>query len=75
VVITDGLDQLSSALLVGDIQGIRHYSRKLSLIADTYGMYTLADMARCFRVAWEDGDMEAAAQIVEEMRAESARAI
>jgi len=31
-------------------------------------------MARCFRAAWEEGDLEAAAQIVEEMRVEASRA-
>lgn len=72
-IISTGLNQLSDALLHGDVQAIRTGSRHLSAVADRYGMHTLADMARCFRAAWEEGDVEAAAQIVEEMRAEAAR--
>ncbi len=67
------LNGISEALLHGDVQAIRSGARALSGIADRYGMHTLADMARCFRAAWEEGDVEAAAQIVEEMRAEAAR--
>ena len=67
------LNDISEALLHGDVQGIRSGARSLSGFADRYGMHTLADMARCFRAAWEEGDVEAAAQIVEEMRAEAAR--
>ena len=55
------------------MQGIRQGSRQLAAIADSYGMHTLADMARCFRAAWEEGDVEAAGQIIEEMRSEAAR--
>ena len=72
-VISAGLNRISDALLHGDVQAIRSGSRELSVVADRYGMHTLADMARCFRAAWEEGDVEAAAQIVEEMRAEAAR--
>ena len=72
-VISAGLNRISDALLHGDVQAIRSGSRELSLVADRYGMHTLADMARCFRAAWEEGDVEAAAQIVEEMRAEATR--
>lgn len=71
--ITEMLNDISEALLHGDVQGIRSGARSLSGFADRYGMHTLADMARCFRAAWEEGDVEAAAQIVEEMRAEAAR--
>ena len=71
--IVEGLNRISEALIRGDVQAIRGGSRELSLIADRYGMHTLADMARCFRAAWEEGDVEAAAQIVEEMRAEASR--
>lgn len=71
--IVEGLNLISQALIQGDVQAIRGGSRELSLIADRYGMHTLADMARCFRAAWEEGDVEAAAQIVEEMRAEASR--
>lgn len=71
--ITEGLNLISDALIHGDVQAIRNGSRELSAIADRYGMHTLADMARCFRAAWEEGDVEAAAQIVEEMRVESSR--
>lgn len=70
---TERLNGISSALIRGDVQAIRGGARALSAIADRYGMHTLADMARCFRAAWEEGDVEAAAQIVEEMRAEIAR--
>ena len=72
-IINTGLNLLAEALLHGDVQAIRSGSRELSAVADRYGMHTLADMARCFRAAWEEGDVEAAAQIVEEMRAEAAR--
>ena len=71
--IVEGLNRISEALIHGDVQAIRAGSRELSATADRYGMHTLADMARCFRAAWEEGDVEAAAQIVEEMRAEAAR--
>ncbi len=71
--VSEGVNRISDALIRGDAQAIRQASRELSAIADRYGMRTLADMARCFRAAWEEGDVEAAAQIVEEMRAESAR--
>ena len=71
--IMEGLNRISEALIQSDVQAIRGGSRELSAIADRYGMHTLADMARCFRAAWEEGDVEAAAQIVEEMRAEAAR--
>ena len=71
--IVERLNHISEALIQGDVQAIRGGSRELSAIADRYGMHTLADMARCFRAAWEEGDVEAAAQIVEEMRAEAAR--
>lgn len=71
--IVEGLNRISDALLHGDVQAIRSGSRALSSIADRYGMHTLADMARCFRAAWEEGDVEAAAQIVEEMRTEASR--
>ena len=71
--IMEGLNRISDALLHGDVQAIRNGSRALSSIADRYGMHTLADMARCFRAAWEEGDVEAAAQIVEEMRTEASR--
>ena len=70
---TERLNGISDALIRGDVQAIRGGARELSAIADRYGMHTLADMARCFRAAWEEGDVEAAAQIVEEMRAEIAR--
>ena len=72
-IVSEGLNRISEALLHGDVQAIRSGSRELSAVADRYGMHTLADMARCFRAAWEEGDVEAAAQIVEEMRAEAAR--
>jgi hypothetical protein len=68
-----GLDFVSAALADFDVQGIRQGSRQLAAIADSYGMHTLADMARCFRAAWEEGDIEAAGQIIEEMRSEAAR--
>lgn len=71
--INEGLNRIAEALIHGDVQAIRNDSRELSAIADRYGMHTLADMARCFRAAWEEGDVEAAAQIVEEMRSEAAR--
>ena len=71
--IVEGLNRISDALIHGDVQAIRAGARELSATADRYGMHTLADMARCFRAAWEEGDVEAAAQIVEEMRAEAAR--
>ena len=70
---TERLNDISDALIRGDVQAIRGGARALSSVADRYGMHTLADMARCFRAAWEEGDVEAAAQIVEEMRAEIAR--
>ena len=71
--IVEGLNRISQALIQGDVQAIRSSARELSFIADRYGMHTLADMARCFRAAWEEGDVEAAAQIVEEMRTEASR--
>ncbi len=71
--IVEGLNRISQALIQGDVQAIRGGARELSFIADRYGMHTLADMARCFRAAWEEGDVEAAAQIVEEMRTEASR--
>ena len=71
--ITRMLNGISDALVHSDVQAIRGGARSLSGIADRYGMHTLADMARCFRAAWEEGDVEAAAQIVEEMRAELSR--
>ena len=71
--INERLNGISDALLHGDVQAIRSGARALSGVADRYGMHTLADMARCFRAAWEEGDVEAAAQIVEEMRAEVSR--
>ena len=71
--INERLNGISEALLHGDVQAIRSGARTLSGVADRYGMHTLADMARCFRAAWEEGDVEAAAQIVEEMRAEVSR--
>ena len=67
------MNGIAEALIRGDVPAIRRGARELSAIADRYGMHTLADMARCFRAAWEEGDVEAAAQIVEEMRAEAAR--
>ena len=70
---TDGVNGIAEALIRGDVPAIRRGARELSAIADRYGMHTLADMARCFRAAWEEGDVEAAAQIVEEMRSEIAR--
>ena len=54
-VISAGLNRISDALLHGDVQAIRSGSRELSVVADRYGMHTLADMARCFRAAWEEG--------------------
>ena len=49
------------------------HGKYISALAEGYGMHTLADMARCFRAAWEEGDIESAAQIVEEMRVEASR--
>lgn len=71
--VTEGLDFISSALIRGDVQAIRTGARGLCSIAEKYELHTLADMARCFRAAWEDGDVDAAAQIVEEMRGETLR--
>jgi len=67
------LDILSDAVERLDSGTVRRGSAELAFLAQEYGMNTLADMARCFRAAWEEGDVEAAGQIVEEMRAEAAR--
>ncbi|MBQ4615870.1 MAG: hypothetical protein IJB29_04050 [Mailhella sp.] len=69
-----GMDALKSALAELDSYSVRRGSAVLAALADGYGMHTLADMARCFRAAWEEGDIEAASQIVEEMRSEALRA-
>ncbi|MBQ8172378.1 MAG: hypothetical protein IJ034_00360 [Mailhella sp.] len=71
--IAQGLDAIKAALDELDATSVRRGSAALASIAESCGMHTLADMARCFRAAWEEGDLEAAAQIVEEMRAENAR--
>jgi len=71
--IAQGLDAIKAALDELDATSVRRGSAALASIAESCGMHTLADMARCFRAAWEEGDLEAASQIVEEMRAENAR--
>lgn len=71
--ILDELNCISEALRHGDVQTIRDCCRWLSATAARYGMHTLSDMTQCFLAAWEEGDADAAAQIVEEMRAEAAR--
>ncbi len=71
--IAQGLDAVKAALDELDAYSVRRGSAALAAVAEACGMHTLADMARCFRAAWEEGDLEAAAQIVEEMRAENAR--
>jgi hypothetical protein len=72
--IMQGLDAVKSALEELDAYSVRRGAVILAALAEGYGMHTLADMARCFRAAWEEGDLEAAAQIVEEMRVEASRA-
>ncbi|MBQ4076610.1 MAG: hypothetical protein IJD65_02885 [Mailhella sp.] len=72
--IMQGLDAVKSALDELDAYSVRRGAVVLAALAEGYGMHTLADMARCFRAAWEEGDLEAAAQIVEEMRVEASRA-
>lgn len=72
--IMQGLDAVKSALEELDAYSVRRGAVVLAALAEGYGMHTLADMARCFRAAWEEGDLEAAAQIVEEMRVEASRA-
>jgi len=68
------LDALKAALDELDAYSVRRGSLVLAALAEGYGMHTLADMARCFRAAWEEGDIDAAGQIVEEMRVEASRA-
>ncbi|MGN1038550.1 MAG: hypothetical protein ACI4P0_04060, partial [Mailhella sp.] len=68
------LDSIAASFADGDVQGIRKGSRELAASAEECGMHTLADMARCFRAAWEEGDVDAAAEIIGEMKAEAARA-
>jgi hypothetical protein len=72
--IMQGLDAVKGALEELDAYSVRRGAVVLAALAEGYGMHTLADMARCFRAAWEEGDLEAAAQIVEEMRVEASRA-
>ena len=67
------LDALKLALDELDAYAVRRGAVVLAALAEGYGMHTLADMARCFRAAWEEGDIESAAQIVEEMRVEASR--
>jgi CheY-like chemotaxis protein len=67
------LDVLSGAVERLESGTVRRGSAELAFIAQEYGMVTLADMARCFRAAWEEGDVGVAGQIVDEMRAEAAR--
>lgn len=67
------LDALKLALDELDAYAVRRGAVVLAALAEGYGMHTLADMARCFRAAWEEGDVESAAQIVEEMRVEASR--
>ena len=67
------LDVLSGAVERLESGTVRRGSAELAFIAQEYGMVTLADMARCFRAAWEEGDVDVAGQIVDEMRAEAAR--
>jgi hypothetical protein len=67
------LDSLKQALDELDAYAVRRGAVVLAALAEGYGMHTLADMARCFRAAWEEGDIESAAQIVEEMRVEASR--
>ena len=71
--IMQGLDALKAALEELDAYSVRRGAVLLAALAEGYGMQKLADMARCFRAAWEEGDTDAAAQIVEEMRAEASR--
>ncbi len=72
--IMQGLDVLKQALDELDAYSVRRGAAVLAAVAEGYGMHTLADMARCFRAAWEEGDLESAGQIVEEMRVEASRA-
>ena len=67
------LDALKLALDELDAYAVRRGAVVLAALAEGYGMHTLADMARCFRAAWEEGDVDSAAQIVEEMRVEASR--
>ena len=67
------LDALKAALDELDAYSVRRGAVVLAALAEGYGMHTLADMARCFRAAWEEGDVESAGQIVEEMRVEASR--
>ena len=71
--IMQGLDAVKGALEELDAYSVRRGAVVLAALAEGYGMHTLADMARCFRAAWEEGDIESAAQIVEEMRVGASR--
>ncbi|WP_446424950.1 hypothetical protein [Mailhella sp.] len=67
------LDALDEALACLDSPAIRRIAAELAAFAGSCGIRTLADMACGVGEAWEDADVEAAAQIVADMRAETAR--
>ncbi len=67
------LDALNEAFSCLDSPAIRRISVELADFAESCGMRTLADMARGVGEAWEEADVEAAVQIVADMRAETAR--
>jgi CheY-like chemotaxis protein len=72
-VILPRLDALNEAFSCLDSPAIRRISAELVDFAESCGMRTLADMARGVGEAWEEADVEAAMQIVADMRAETAR--
>lgn len=67
------LDELEAALTCLDSPAIRRDCAALAAHAEAHGMRMLSDMALGAASAWEEADVEAAVQIVADMRAEAAR--
>ena len=68
-----GCRAAGDALDAGDLAALGSASEKVSAIAVTYGMRSLADMALCVRDACASGDMQGAVQAAQDMQAEMDR--